>query len=810
MKIERIKISRIKELEDVDWIFPAGPAFLWHEKNEQQRILGRLLLELFYQKRPHLLRAEGRPGLLEAWVAGENTRFYIQKSVIPQGKECGQASTLVTELITGQTISPPESISWGEYIFGVNLQSFSQGVVVDWPKNSTKGQLRRRIENLRQGGDEEVSLADVQASLAGAEKKVSEQMGRITLLQAEYAALRRDWEAARRRQDEERLLQIEIKKLLEQEAVLSEKIESAILLQERLALLSQNPDYRQLRQLETEIIQLEEQLQKAESTLTILTSNPEIDWSLLEVLREECLEWANLQEEADRLVKIIQMRSEEIVQLQGSLETCGYREFFPKDVQRLRRAVEEKDAAEKELGNLADTKAELESFLVQSAQETARLQEFKDLADLTEADKARIRQWERQLEKWQGSKLASSFDRVLRAHFQRTSFGEKLASRLARYYERYQVSGFEELISRQQSFLDLQVRVEKIDARIEELRKKLARETSLQNIVYSRTKLLDQAFLTARVNDFPAWLSGWKDYQIKKRQLSSRKEELQFLFGESAQKENNLLSVTERLREKLSAWETTAASRDEVLAAVFKVAAQLRIKEEAEKKIAELSGKFEDLLGPRDMKALAGKLEPLAELEHEARVPENERLKILTAWQKEQAEIRKLRGEAEKRLPTHQNYPSLSVLEEKIESVKREWQTYESLRQAISSTQGLLEASWQEWQGKYGNLLNYEMNRLVKGIFSLPDQERQYRDDQDPISSDYFAYRMAMAELTLGSCPDLPLLFSIGEIKESEGFWDKVMEFLTKLSLERQVIFSTTDFKLGEKFRQLGWLAPKS
>ncbi|WP_407309395.1 hypothetical protein [Desulfosporosinus sp. SB140] len=803
MRIERIKVSR-EDLGDVDWICPAGPAFLFLEEKGQQRLLGKLLLELFYQDSLSSLISEISTGLLEAWVVGENARFYIQRNYPPRDNDCRQILTQVTEMITGQTISLPESISLGDYIFGVNLQSFCQGVIVDWPKKNSLDQLHQRIDNLRQGGDEEVSLIDAQASLAGAQKKVGEQLGNMTLIQTEYTALRRDWEASRRRQDEERLLQIEIKKLQENEAILSEKIQSALLLQERLALLSQNPDYRELRQLQTEIIQFEEQIRNAESNLTVITSNSEVDWALIEGLREECLEWANLQEQVDQFSNIIQYKSDNVTQLQGSLQTCGYAVFSKDDVQRLQRAVEERDAAEKELNNFLNTNAELERSQVQYSNEAVRLRELDDIADVTEEDELKVREWERQLAKWQNSRLGSSLDRTLRSYFNGTSIGEKLASRLARYYDRYHVSNFEEFASRLKNFRTQQMLVEKLQIQVEGLQKNVAREDSLHNIVYSRTKLLNRALLATNVEDFLAWLKGWKDYQIKKQQLSNMMEELQSLHEESSKKETKLRSVIEQLREKLNNWETTATNREEVLATVFNVAAELRMRDDAERKIAELSQRFKDLLGSRNMEVLVNKLEPLAELEHEARVSDDDRLKILTAWQKEQSEIHKLLIEAEQRLPSRQNYPSLAVLEEKIESVKQEWMTYESLQRAIQGTQGLLEASLKEWQTKYGNLLNYEMNKILSSISSSQGQKMQH-SNLKKTNSDYFAYRMAIAKLVLCSYREVPLLFSVGEINERERFWDGVIGYLKKLSLERQIIFTTTDLKLREKLNGLGW-----
>lgn len=243
MRIERIKSSRLTGLGDVDWTFPVGPVLLFCEDRSHQRILGKLLLELFYdQKTARALMAESSKGLLEVWMAGENTRFHIRRDFIQQGNEFVRSSTLVSEEVTGQNVSLPETLTLGDYLFRVNLRSFRQGAVVDWPEKNERDHLSLRVNNLCQGGDEGLSLVKVRASLVGAQKRVSGQKGSMVLVRAEYEALRLEWEAAHRQQDEERLLLIEIKNLQENEAILSERIASAIIIQERLALLTQNPD----------------------------------------------------------------------------------------------------------------------------------------------------------------------------------------------------------------------------------------------------------------------------------------------------------------------------------------------------------------------------------------------------------------------------------------------------------------------------------------------------------------------------------------------------------------------------------------
>lgn len=809
MRIERIKSSRLTGLGDVDWTFPVGPVFLFCEDKNHQRMLGKLLLELFYdQKTPCALKAESSKALLEVWMAGENTRFHIRRDFIHQGNEFVRSSTLVREEVTGQNVSLPETLTLGDYLFRVNLRAFRQGVVVDWPEKNERAHLSLRVNNLRQGGDDGLSLIKVRASLAGAQKRVSEQKGSMVLVKAEYDALRREWEAAHRQQDEERLLLIVIKNLQENEAILSERIASAIIIQERLALLTQNPDYRELRQLQGELTQLEERIRAVESNLTTLTSESEVDGAVIENLREECIEWASLQEQVERLAVVAQMRAEKIAELKGSLQTCGYEGLSKDEDQRLRRAEEERDAAQEELNKLTITKDDLESTQLLYSEEIARLQDFADMAGVTEADEVKIAQRERHLKQWQSSKIGCSLDRTLRKHFNGTSIGEKLASRLGQYYEGYHASNFEEFTSRLKDFRDQRRLVERVQIKVERLQKKAqekaGREDILRRTVHSRTELLKQAFLAAKVADFPAWLNGWEDYQRKKHQLALKIDELQLLLEQSPMEEKKLQACAEQLREKLGDWDTPATDRDEVLATVFKVASQLRAKDEAEREIASYSQRFNDLLGDQNMERLAKNLEPLADLERETRISDDERLADLIAWQKERLETRKQRAEAEQRLQYSQKFPSLTVLEKKIEIAKRQWMAYADLHRAIDDAQVLLETSWQEWQAKFGKALNNEMKWILREISSSLAQETIQRDLAEA-KRDYFAYRMAIAQLTLGSYTEAPLFFSVGDIDEGERFWVDVIEYFRKLSLTRQMILITTDPKLGEKLTGVGW-----
>ena len=744
MRIERIISSRLTGIGDVDWTFPNDPVFIFCEDRNKLKTLGTLLYDLFYeQKTPLTLKTQNSKGLLEMWIAGDKSSYHIRRNYDQQSNESVSPSTLVTDEGTGVNVSLPEDLTLGEYIFQLNQLTFRQGVVVNWPVNNDLDHLRLRVNNLRQGGDEGLSLMKVRASLAGAKKRVSEQKGSMELVKAEFDALRSDWEAAHRQQDEERLLLIEIKNLQENEGILSERIALGQRIQERLTLLTLNPDYRELRQLREEISQLEERLRAVESNLRTLTNESTVDWTVIETLREECIEWASLQEQVERLGALAQMQSEQIAELQGSLQTSGYEGLTNGENQRLLTAETERAVAQDELNELTISKKDLENTERVYLEEKAILLKFADMARVSESDEVKIEQRERHLKQWQSSKIGGSLDRKLRKHFKGICIEEKLAEQLSQYYKGFQASNFEEFTSRLKEFRNQQELVEKLQTQIERLQERIVREDMLLKTVLYRSEILKQAFASSKVSDFPEWLNGWEAFQRKKQQLGLMLKEQQLLQEQTTMEEKKLYMCSEQLREKLETWNTLSTDRDTVLATLFKVASHLRAKDELEREISAHSKKYNSLLGDRNMEHLVNKLEPLADLERELRVFDDERLLELTAWQKERIEIRKQREKLEQRLQDSHKFISLTALEKKIETLKQQWKAYENLHRAIDDAQLLLELSWQEWDTKYGKVLNNEMKWILSNISSSIDHGAIQRD-LAKVKCDYFAYRMAL------------------------------------------------------------------
>lgn len=789
---ERLVAESAEKLKHWELVQKIGLAALGQGREDDEekgchRMLD-FLLELFYDfKTPSTLKADNRQGIMEVWVSEDSFRYHIRRQFIQQGDEREGSSTLVIEDETGKTVSLPDSMMLGEYLFGVKIESFLQGGVVEWPERNEEDNFYQRVRNLRQGGDERFSLTKVRASIAGAQKRVNDQRESMVLVKAEYDALRHDWESAHRQQEEKRVCLIEIKNLQEREKILAESLAAAAKLQERLAVLTQNPDYRELRQLQGELARLEDSYLKSELNLRTLTCESRVDWAMIESLREECKEWAFVQDQVGRLAAITKIRAQEIKETDILLHTSGYQGLEEDADQRLRRVEEDRDAAQEELDKLILTKHEIEEIQSKVKNERARLHELEVMTEVTDAVKTKIADRERHLTQWQNSKVGSLLDRACQEQFGGKSIGERLSFRLAQDYQNYQVSNYKEFQSKLQEFHERRQRVERLHAELERLQANVNREEKLHKIVNSHTKILNQAYAATKTANLSAWLNGWQDYIRKIHRLQQSREALQLEIVKQQMEEDKMAACAEQLQLKLENWGTPATNREEVLAEVLKVAKQLRIKEETEKEVAVLAKRYRDLLGDRNIEQLAEILEPLAELERESCLSKEERQADLADINKERLEVRRQLKTAEHRLQGSQKYLSLSALEKKIENVKQKWMAYEDLLHALLDVQALLEVSWREWQTKYGKELEREAEWIVNKISSSSTQ------------GTYFSYRMAVAQLALHYTTEAPLFLYVEETKEEQNLWEDILGYLHNLSVSRKVVLVTSDEKLWRR-----------
>lgn len=807
MIIERIRILNCEAMTDIDCLFSQGPAVITFPEISRLRLFYELLFALLFNHQDaEILKGQRRRASVDLWLLEEAAPFHIRFHYHPSKGEWEQEITLEGEECKPFTLQA--DMSPGQYFFKCEEQTFSQGGAIRWPEDCRPAHLLQRVRNMRYGGDEELSITKVRASIAGAQKRVKGQQQVMEQVKAEYEMLRNEWESSHRQQEEERLLQIEIKNLREMADILSEKIAKAGNIQDRINFLLQNPDYRELRQLQEEIHRLEERRQYLNDALGANLNGACADWGIIESYREECTEWAGLQKNADNLRSDIRSREERVLELEKDLQSSGYQGFPADEDGLLKRISEERESAQEKLSKLRKEKRVLLRLENLLAREKEQALDLEIMAAVTEADLERVSQKEKQLEKWRNSKLGGFLDGTLEKRLGRKSIAAALSSHLLRFYEDYQTSNYEEFTDKLVRYLAYRKRIEKLNGQVLRVRAKVNQETYLRKMVAAYSQRIDEALKAVHASDFREWLRGWQDYGRKKDRLAQAKTEIAALKEKLSGEERKLAACREKLRENLKNWGVPTSNREEVLAAVLNLAALLHEKNETDGDISAFSDKYRQLLGERDMEQLARVLEPLGELERELCFSPQERQADITAWRQEEARLSERIEKLQQRLPGNSAVSDLKFLEKKIAKLKLRWTGYEDLVHALAEAQSLLELSWQEWQTNYEQTLNREKQWISEQAFSSAGLQGGSEEIQ--ALRHYFAYRMAIAQLAFDANKDVPLFFMAADIQnDPEGFWEEAVKYLQKLSFSRQILFFTADPKLGDDLGGKGWQSLK-
>ncbi len=761
MRIDKIGLQGHPLLGDTEWSLPGDFTVLYLEEPELAKALYQLLQE-YYDDRVSAVPSDKRKrqGLAEILLSGEQT--------------------------------------------GLNMtfEAIRQGGFIGWPDTNKHG-LYRRVSNLQQVGNEELSLERVHDALARAKERVEEQADGMAQVKAEYDALRRDWEEASHRQEEQRFLQIEIKNLQAEQHLMTEKIAEMEKIQQRLVILRENLDYRELRRLQGELASLEELRRDTGIRLAAVVQDKQVDWNMIEGLREECYAWALIQKEAEQGEALITQQTQAINELQDSLRSSGYRQLPENEEQHLRSAEEELRAAQKELesfAGLADTVKELEGSLYE---EKAKLKKYALIAGMTDKDQRSLARSYTRLKKWQDSVLGRMIDRRVIRRSGAVSIEDRLASRLTKLLQKYQAADYQEFIRQIEAYQNQRQATDRIQTDYNLIRKRVKREKELHRIILSRSQRLQKAFEIVKASDFPSWKSGWDEYRQKNSHSAEMLQTRQAQTGQQQETEQKLQEYASQLREKLQNRISSDADIDEVLEAVLLIARELRIKEETEKEYDLLKKQYDIALNKRNLDQLSRTLEPLAELEREACLPEKERLAALAASRQALSEKNSRLQKIRKDLQDSQAVKIDHDLEKKLGSVKQQWQTYQELQHTLDDTAELLEASLQKWQAENGIVLKIKAQRFLRRAFSLNLSDKKEMMMAEAYSY-YFAYRLALAEAALeDSSTEIPLFFLAGSMNGTERFWKKALAYLQELSHLRQVIFCTADARLRKMADEL-------
>jgi hypothetical protein len=661
------------------------------------------------------------------------------------------------------------------------LPLIEKGSLVIWPE---KEDLSRLISNLKETGNQNLSLAKIWDSLARAKNRLEEQTEKIEKLRNEYEVLREAWEEERIHREQERALEVEIKNLQAEKDLYLKKLETQTAIQERLALYRQNPDYRELRDLEGKLAGLDENQQKIKKRLISYTQDPQIDWETIERLREDCIQGANLLKEHEQYAAKIENLEREIRKLEKFIHSSGYSNFLKDQALQLRQAEEEKNTAQAELDKLEDlylTKLTVEKNL---KEEITKLDQQEKSLNISWADERKINRIACRLEKWQARKIVSNIDNFLSQKLGLPSVREIMLASLNNTLTKYQFLDYQDYLQRKKELLEQQNNIEKIQAELELLKEQTCRAKKLRQIIQTRKKILEEAFQRVNVKDLESWLKGWTDYQQTKDRLLKAKDELQEMRAEQGVKEEELAAHVQQLRNKLTTWSSPVTDLDEVLDLVLKVARELHSQEEIEKERQDLEFKLKEQLGNRDLKKLSLQLEPLADLEREVLLGEKRDQEIASCRQK-LIDLQRQLTEAKKSLRKHRTRASKPDLEKDMETAFQNWKAYEDLSKALTVTEDLLKSSLHRWQREYGIVLKKKALDIYQKVFASNNGE---------LESYYFSYLMATKQV-FAENSESPLVFLVKETKDYD-FWSLSIAYLAEISKSRPIYIGTFDNEL--------------
>jgi len=715
-------------------------------------------------------------------LSKENSIYRLSREVVYRDTQPKWLSEPRLEDQEGNPVLLPEKITPSEYLLETDPGNFRPDGLMLWREEKNISYYRR-LSNLRQTGSENLSPSKVRASLVGAMAKIMEQAGDIAALKAEYDSLKQDWEKLNQRLEQERLLQIEQKNKEISRNILIEKISALEKIEQRLNVLQKNPDYRQLREMQAELARLEEVCRKADSALAA-TQYSQADWAMVENLREECAQWARLENQSELLKKEISRLTHDAEKLCNSLSLSGYASLADNVEEKARQAEEALAAARTELLTFSALRQQILDTEADLAKAKEALQKFALFARADETEESRFIQAVQRLDKWQNSKIGVFLDRGLKSRLGLNTVKEKLAARVSAYCQKFGVRDYAEFMRLREEFLARQKVAEDLELSLSRLRKEARREQELQRIIKSHSDMLKGLYSRVGVACFSDWLDGWQEYRKNKNRLAQIEETLQQKTESAQEKAQQLAACAAQLREKLQDSLTADADLEQALEAVTQIARQLRIKDEAEKSLAELSQVYEKKLDKRDMQALASVLEPLADLEREALIPREERLANLEASRQELAAINQALA---KPSPERKIHSQMARLEKQMETLKQQWQSYNNLKLALADTMQLLDISLEDWQVNFKPELEDSAGQILNRLFSL-----QLTDKKECLLAEakryYFAYRLALSQLAVTGSPQIPLLFVYSQRNALPDFRQKIKTRLQELLREKKII----------------------
>ncbi|UWG95406.1 hypothetical protein LPY66_10730 [Dehalobacter sp. DCM] len=665
--------------------------------------------------------------------------------------------------------------------------------VFNWPESS-RHDLYRRVMNLQHVGSEELSPAKMWDSLKRAAERVEEQAEGMAQVKKEYDALRSEWEADAERLEHQRALQIKIKRLQVEKDDLSCKIAGMEKIHERLQILKDNPDYPDLRKLKDKMTRLEQTRQESEEILAAYSQDPDIDWDMVDKLREETYAWAELKTADHSLLM-------EIIELEQDIDALA------DDINHSRYAglpVTEGESLNKAEAELSELQAALATEREASAQRSAALNTLEKQLD---EEREKLRRYTMMV------KTSAKDGRERSAREGQQTFGKALlaklglkygqdrsekkgASRLKAIFQRNSMkdnAGFSRLEKEYQDQVHI---VKAMQAQWNAWINESEKEKKLISQIEACSQRLRLAYASVNASGHDEWQRGWEEYQQQQKQLAERHAQLEAKITQQEQAQIKINASAEQIREKLKGW-TSEDAVDELLAIIQNIALNLRLKEVTAEQYAEIKNTLKEKLNKRDMNRLSAALEPFDDVQREGRLSVKERNAMLIKTKQQLDDVSKQMQLAAADLKKSRSISKDPELDQKLDAVKQQWLAFYNLQQALSDTKELLENCLDKWQFDYGIALKIKAKQIVSQTFALPLSDRKELIMADAAKY-YFAYRQALLELASEDDRDCPIFFFTGQMNETTEFWDGILRYYQGLSLERPVFFGTTNSTLWQ------------
>lgn len=406
----------------------------------------------------------------------------------------------------------------------------------------------------------------------------------------------------------------------------------------------------------------------------------------------------------------------------------------------------------------------------------------------------------------------------------------EISTYLENIYREFRVDGYHDLTFKLRAHADQQSRIGELEANIQALRRELllTEEERISGVLEEETQFINKILRICHCSGLGEWQSGLAHYKKIKQKLHALATEQEDLNTQLMDISEARQSVEGVIKEKLDLIGLPGVELEQANEIYHKLTVKWMEKVRLEQEIEVLTEQFQTLLQERDMALLAQKLQPIAALEREQGIHDEDGYKnLIRGWQEKLALTAQAITATEnlsKTIPVPAR--TLMQIEEEIEKNEEKIQYYERVRRSLKLAQEVMQESYRELQQRLGMKLHNEAaaileeiipERKINGKGTLASEERLLIS-QAPWEQAYFALKLGVSTIWQQQNGPGPLIME-------EPFWDYdnvsldlALEFMQKYSTRkndrtdngeesndqtRQIILLTVQERIWQRLRNI-------